>query len=132
SRRPLRGRREPRPDAPEGTPAARRRGAPRDPAHPALLGRVRGLELDRPRRRDAEDRLKDGAAGLRPGLPHAGRHRRRVGVRALALTTALVVVAALLLASGGADAQTRPTIAVVLSNTPMADLASPQPRDRYA
>ncbi len=62
-----------------------------------------------------------------------------MGVRSLALTarlkvavTALVVVAVLLLASGGADAQTRPTIAVVLSNTPMADLTSPQPRDRYA
>jgi hypothetical protein len=59
--------------------------AARDSAHAALLGRVRGAQLDRARRRHAEDRLEDGAARLRAGLPHAGWHRRRLGVRALAL-----------------------------------------------
>src|SRR5207244_13266269 len=65
---------EPRPHAAEGTRAAGRRGAPRDPAHPALLGRLGGAELGGARRRDAEVGLEDGAAGLRPGLPRSEEH----------------------------------------------------------
>ena len=69
-------------EALEQRDAAALRSLPRHRLYSAGLG---DPELGRPRRRDAADRLEDGATRLRPRVSDARRDRRRLGLRPLAL-----------------------------------------------
>ena len=80
---PLRGRRVAGPDGAEGAGREGLRDADDDPAQPPVLGSVRDAELDSRGRRDGGHgpELRDDR--VRAGLPHARRHRRRLGLRPL-------------------------------------------------